>query len=558
MANQPTNRTTSRPARRTHGERGVALFFTIFALLLLSAIAAALILSSSTDTAINGNYRSEEVAYFGAKSGVEEVRDRMMASNPNVSIPVTYAADMPTTAASPQLYVLNEGNNPGTVQPWKLGNAYMDDELCHDGYPYAGLTSVTSDLRCTTLPSAAGWYNTITSTAPWNGTAAALPYKWARLGLKLDGSEQNYIADNNSANKGNLVCWNGVAEQVLPSAQVQNVASCTTAFSPADNPVYLVTALGIAPNGARKVIQAEIALSPTSPFPYGLFATSTACPSITFNGNNASTDSYTTAAGGTYATTKSGTGGDVGSNGGVSVGNGNVGGIVGALQPPPAGNGTCATPVSIGAQGKMGGTVACPSGNAAACYVPTPYTFPTPPAPNPPTPNTTYSGGNSLVAGTYGNISITGNTTITLAPGTYNINSISMAGKGQINVSPPGAVTINIGGCGDATCSAANQLASPLSVGGNGITDDTIPNDFTINYGGKGAISVAGNGNVTAILNAPNAAVTQVGNGNWYGALLVSSISISGNAFFHYDRNAALSPQSNGYYTMISYREVSY
>ena len=281
MANQLTSCTTNRSLAGHmesllagyQGERGVALFLAIFALLLLSGIAAALIFSSSTDTAINGNYRSEEVAYFGAKSGVEEVRDRMMASNPNVSIPVTYADVMPTTPTSPQLYILNEGNHPGTVQPWTATNAYVDDELCHDGYTYAGLTSVASDLRCTTLPSARGWYNKITSTAPWNGTSAALNYKWVRLGLKLDGSEQHYVADNNSLNAGNLVCWNGTAEQVLPTAEVQNVASCATAFKPPDNPVYLITALGIAPNGARKVVQAEIALTPSAPSPYGFWAT---------------------------------------------------------------------------------------------------------------------------------------------------------------------------------------------------------------------------------------------------------------------------------------------
>ena len=304
MANQLTDHTTNRcarrnqgePARRSHGESGVALFLTIFALLLLSGIAATLILASSTDTAINGNYRSEEVAYFGAKSGVEEVRDRMMASNPNVPIPTTYAAYMPTTSLSPQLYVLNEGNHPGTVQPWTAGSTYVDDELCHDGYPYPGLTSVTSDLHCTSLPSGGSWYNTITSTAPWNGTAAALNYKWVRLGLKLDGSVQNYVVDNNSLNAGNLVCWNGTAlvEQVLPTAYAQNVASCSTAFSPPDAPVYLVTALGIAPNGARKVVQAEIALTATASFPYGFWADSNACPAITFSGNG-TTDSYSTA-----------------------------------------------------------------------------------------------------------------------------------------------------------------------------------------------------------------------------------------------------------------------
>ena len=556
MANQLTDCVANRAVRRANsGERGVALFFAIFALLLLSAIAATLILSSATDSAIDGNYRSEEVAYFGAKSGVEEVRDRMMISNPNVSIPITYPALMPTTPASPQLYVLNEGNQAGTVQPWTAGNAYVDDEICHDGYPYgAPLASVASDLRCTTLPPGGlgGWYNKITSTAPWNGTAAALPYKWVRLGLKLDGSEQQYPTDGTpqgSVTWGNLVCWDGAKERLLPSAAAQTTASCSNAayFNPPANPVYLVTALGVASNGARKMVQAEIALSPTQPFPYGLYATSNACPAITFTGNNPSTDSYTTAGGGTYATTKTNSGGDIGANGGVNVGNGNIGGIVGVLAPLPAG--VCATPVSVGPNGSMVGSVACPSGNPVACYDTTPTVFPTPPAPNPATPNTSYNGSMSIVAGTYGNISITGNKTLTLAPGTYNINSISMAGNGQIAVNPPGAVTINIGGTGQA---------APLAIAGNGITDNTLPNDFVINYGGTGAVSVAGNGTVTAILNAPNAPITQTGNGAWYGAILGSQVSIGGNAFFHYDKNIALAPLSNSFYTMITYRELSY
>jgi hypothetical protein len=152
-----------------------------------------------------------------------------------------------------------------------------------------------------------------------------------------------------------------------------------------------------------------------------------------------------------------------------------------------------------------------------------------------------------MVPGTYGNISIT--SSLTLAPGTYNINSLSMTGNAGIVVSPPGAVTLNIAGQG---------TSSPLSVAGNGITDDTIPNDFIINYAGTGTISVAGNGDVTAILDAPNAQITQQGNGNWYGSILGATVTLGGNAFFHFDRNAAISPANNGYYTMISFRQVPY
>src|SRR5690242_11156915 len=121
MANHLTDCLADRAVRPTNrGERGVALLFAIFALLLLSAIAATLIFSSTTDSTVNGNYSTEEVACYGAKSGVEEVRARMIASNPTASMPVTYPACMPTTPTSPQRYVLNEGTRVCTTQPWNF------------------------------------------------------------------------------------------------------------------------------------------------------------------------------------------------------------------------------------------------------------------------------------------------------------------------------------------------------------------------------------------------------------------------------------------------------
>lgn len=166
-----------------------------------------------------------------------------------------------------------------------------------------------------------------------------------------------------------------------------------------------------------------------TPFIYGMYGTSNACPAINFNGNNASTDSYTSAGGQTYAQTVSNTGGDIGTNGGVSVGNGNIGGIVGVTAA------ACATPISISNNGSMVGTVACPSGNLTACYLPVPYSFPVPPVPSPAPPNTsttpntcttttttghghnqttTTTSYDCLTPGTYGNISIT--SALTLAP----------------------------------------------------------------------------------------------------------------------------------------------
>jgi hypothetical protein len=532
-------------------ERGIALFFAIFALLLLTAITFSLVFLSNTESTVNSNYREEQVAYFAAKAGIEEARARMMASDPNfVTLPITAP-----TAGGGIIYLINNAGLANAVRPWLATNAYPDDELCHDGYGLAGLNVVAADIRCATEPTSTTYYTTVASTIPYSGTSNALAYRWVRIAPKLNGSVQGpgttitnttYNVNASVGTASTLICWDGIKELVLTVANCNAMSNANATYM---TNVYMITSLGVSPAGARRMVQAEVALNPTTPFPYGMFAQSNACPAITFSGNNASVDSYTTAAGGTYASTHSNTGGDVGSDGGVGVGNGNIGGIVGVLTPPP-GIGTCATPVSIGANGSMAGTVACPTGNAAACYLSQAYTFPTPPTPNPLPPNTSYGGSLSIVPGTYGNISLAGNDTLTMTPGTYTVNSLTMAGNASVVVSPAGAVVLNIAGVGGGTV---------LAISGNGVNSTSIiPNNFVINYGGTGNVSVSGNGSTTAMIDAPKAALSMVGNGAYYGSLVGGTISITGNGAFHFDRNAAFAPPSNGYYTMVSYREVSY
>src|SRR5215469_453075 len=118
--------------RTKNPESGVALFFSLFALLLLTAIGAAMIFMAGTETTINSNYRQEQVAYFAAKAGVEEARARMMQSDPNTMYvagglldPLTAAA--PTTSNHMIYYLVNNGNVANAVQPWSSTNAYADD-----------------------------------------------------------------------------------------------------------------------------------------------------------------------------------------------------------------------------------------------------------------------------------------------------------------------------------------------------------------------------------------------------------------------------------------------
>ena len=69
------------PKTNHRDERGVALFVAILALLLLTAVAAGMMYLSSTETAISSNFKGEETAYFAARAGVEEVRDRMLPTS---------------------------------------------------------------------------------------------------------------------------------------------------------------------------------------------------------------------------------------------------------------------------------------------------------------------------------------------------------------------------------------------------------------------------------------------------------------------------------------------
>ena len=199
-------------------EAGVAMIMALLALLVLSAIAAGLVYMTNTETLVNSNYRSEQVAYFAAKAGMEEARDRMMLNLPGGYYFSNMAPNpLPTTAPTDNnggvLYIVNEGNQPGTVQPWVAGNAYMDDEICHDGYALSGVPSGGNlpdpDVHCTSgqLPSGSSgsggpgpgggtWWQSTTSQLPYNGTAAALPFKWVRVSLKLNGSVQNYLVNS--------------------------------------------------------------------------------------------------------------------------------------------------------------------------------------------------------------------------------------------------------------------------------------------------------------------------------------------------------------------------
>ena len=537
-------------------EQGIALLLSILCLLLLTAVAAGMMYLSATETAINGNFKNEEVAYFAARAGVEEVRDRILLANAN-----TINASLPTALPSGTggvLYVLN-GVSVANIKD--NTSPYFDDELCHDFTAIGSwYESTSTNKRCTTLPSGSTWYTCVPSTCSASNSAYAtsafpLEYKWVRVTLKSNNSTA-YPVDGNSGNSTSPVCWNGTVEKAAAGGPLSVTTQCAN-LSPVATPVYLVTAMAVMPNGARRVVQQELAEPPSGTLPGGMFAAGPGCgPPVPLNlAGNANTGSFNSSTGtynavtGTY-NNQVNSGGDVGSNGGINLG-GTSTAINGSLSTNlPGSVGSCpANGISKTGTPKYG-TI---TGGAPV------YTPPVPPLPNPLPPQTAYppkgvTMPTPLPAGSYGNVTLKG--AVTLAGGTdinhpaiYSINTLNFNGGATLTITGP--VVINLAG--------QPSVTPVLDMTGGTFANTThLPGDFVINYGGSGGMTITGGTNDFAVVNAPNSAITMKGGSNFYGQIVGKTIDDQGGTNFYWDKALVTPPPNTNPLYEISLRELSY
>ncbi|HEV2020932.1 MAG TPA: hypothetical protein VGQ94_00225 [Terriglobales bacterium] len=245
--------------RRSKKERGVALLIALFALLLLSAIAFALMYMADTEQFINDNYRAGQKAYYAAVGGLQDVRERMFSTTPPHQI--VGPAALPGVAGS-ILYVRNPLAGE-VIDPTLASNRYFDDELCHENFPGLALANPGVGIPCTAGPPA-GLITYIASDAPFTNTAAALEYKWVRITLKANGTTAPFYA-NGSAAAGTLaaqVCWDGTNETLAGAPG--------TACPVTVRPVFMITSLARTASGARRMVQQEIAQTRLPPLPGAL------------------------------------------------------------------------------------------------------------------------------------------------------------------------------------------------------------------------------------------------------------------------------------------------
>lgn len=267
---------------------------------------------------------------------------------------------------------------------------------------------------------------------------------------------------------------------------------------------------------------------------YAAFAVAATCGALNFVGN-ASTNSYDSSALAGGVPVIGNYDGNVGSNGNLNE-NGNVV-INGTMSSPRTGVGSCAAGNVDAWTNTANATV---TGGLVELPQTVSYTLPAVPAP-PNNTNLNVNGGGkgcsqTISPGTYGgDISIASNCTLILNPGVYNINSITEAGQGQVQVATDasgnvlGPVTLNITG--------ANQT-TPVDLSGGGfINSSYIAADFTINYNGTGTIKLTGGSGAAGVVYAPNATVQLSGNADFYGSFIGATIQDNGNGTIHYDRS---------------------
>ncbi|HKF40852.1 MAG TPA: pilus assembly PilX N-terminal domain-containing protein [Candidatus Acidoferrum sp.] len=227
--------------RSGRSEAGAALLIAIFALMLISVVAIALVVSSGTDTALAGNYRMATSAYYVGRAGLEEARGRLLYKNPNYinnGTPGPYSDLFPGVGQvqfglNDVLYIINPASGE-TVDPTDASGPYYDNEY---GSEFAPVTINGATVH--TPP--------VTSVSPMGGFPGPA-FKWVRingvtekaLGLDVDGLHAN---DGTSP-----LYYNG-----------NGLYRCFTAPNCAGNQALELTALAYMQDKSTKLLQYVVA-----------------------------------------------------------------------------------------------------------------------------------------------------------------------------------------------------------------------------------------------------------------------------------------------------------
>lgn len=467
-----------RDTMKNRNERGVALIIALLSLLVLSTLGASIIFVTQNEIWTAGNYKLLTQSRYAAEAGLQQTVNWMINSYP---VPATFTSfDMTKSPA--------EYNSSAIV--------------------LSAMNGVTGNYPTTSVQTA---FNSAMNTQPVSGMGVSATYSVA---ARLH-SMRTVIS---------------IGEVVKP-VQVWEVFARGEIDAARDAQVELKA-------------KVENVANPT--FGYAAFGVDPGCSSVSVGGN-AGTDSYDSRFG-TYAATQSNTGGNLGTNGNVHLG-GTSTIVRGEVESPRSGTGTC-TGGGVTALELTGGA----SVTEGTDQLPAPIPYPIPPAPSPAPPTTTQSisgnvnlcgtginvitgctttGANQIdfVPGSYGNVSVNGNT-LRLSAGTYTMNSLDMQGGAILQI-VSGPVVLQLAGA------SLSGSAPVLSFSGNATLVNVTANaaNFQVVYGGTQDIKLTGGTSSYGVVYAPASNIGFNGGSDWYGSILGRTIDDNGGVNLHYDRS---------------------
>jgi hypothetical protein len=213
--------------RRRSSEAGVAMLIAIFVLLLIAVVGIALIVSSGTETALAGNYRSSTAVYYAALAGLEEGRGRLLPKNPN------YLNAFATVQPAGQVLYITNPTNGGNVLTDYPDNEY-DKEFGNGQLAAATVTTTSS----------------VSTVAGIQGPL----YRWVRINAVTKQS-LNFNFDGSSSPPTTLVYYDGV--------HLTSTATSSQALE--------ITSLAVLPNGSQKMAQYIVVPNILAPQPNNPF-----------------------------------------------------------------------------------------------------------------------------------------------------------------------------------------------------------------------------------------------------------------------------------------------
>ena len=227
----------NRQCGRKRSQRGAALLIAIFALLLISVVAIALIVSSGTETALARNYRTSTGGYYAALAGVEEARGRLLPTNPNY-IPLP-GNPMPLTQV---VYIINPVGGE-TVAPDDLSNpaTYPDTEYKQEFGVDVSTRVVT---KYASIPAVAGDPNPA--------------YKWVRINAvteKALSSGTGGVDVNSDGDVDSITpLYYDPVHQLPSNVIIPGLIETTTPPYTASQALE-ITSYAVLPNGGQKILQ---------------------------------------------------------------------------------------------------------------------------------------------------------------------------------------------------------------------------------------------------------------------------------------------------------------